>query len=140
MLRVDQLMHRGDELPVVSASTPMRDAIYEMSRKRFGITAVVDDEGRLAGVISDGDFKRILVANPDPWNLTAAGAIRFSAHASAASTATATASVKGADKAKQNGAGTTTALYYPNVDQFKIGERLALATSLIYLLPKFQSH
>ena len=60
LLRVDQLMHGGDELPVVSISTPLRDAIYEMSRKRFGITAVVDGDGRLAGVISDGDLRRLL--------------------------------------------------------------------------------
>ncbi len=60
LLRVDQLMHGGDELPRVEASTPMRDAIYEMSRKRFGITAVVDERGRLAGVISDGDLRRLL--------------------------------------------------------------------------------
>ena len=59
-LRVDQLMHAGEELPRVTVSTPMRDAIYEMSRKRFGITAVVDDGGRLAGVISDGDLRRLI--------------------------------------------------------------------------------
>jgi arabinose-5-phosphate isomerase len=60
LLRVDQVMHAGEELPVVAGSTPMREAIYEMSRKRFGITAVVDDAGRLAGVISDGDLRRLL--------------------------------------------------------------------------------
>jgi arabinose-5-phosphate isomerase len=60
LLRVDQLMHTGGELPVVATSTPMREAIYEMSRKRFGITAVVDGDGRLAGVISDGDLRRLL--------------------------------------------------------------------------------
>jgi arabinose-5-phosphate isomerase len=53
-------MHAGDEVPSVSTSTPMRDAIYEMSRKRFGITAVVDAEERLVGVISDGDLRRLL--------------------------------------------------------------------------------
>ena len=60
LLRVDQVMHAGDEVPSVSTSTPMRDAIYEMSRKRFGITAVVDAEERLVGVISDGDLRRLL--------------------------------------------------------------------------------
>ncbi len=43
LLRVEQLMHGGDDLPAVAAATPMREAIYEMSRKRLGITAVVDD-------------------------------------------------------------------------------------------------
>jgi len=60
LLRVDQLMHTGDEVPAVTADTSMRDAIYEMSRKRFGITAVVDGGRRLLGVISDGDLRRLL--------------------------------------------------------------------------------
>jgi arabinose-5-phosphate isomerase len=60
LLRVEQLMHGGDDLPRVVAGTPMREAIYEMSRKRFGITAVVDAESRLLGCISDGDLRRLL--------------------------------------------------------------------------------
>ena len=60
LLKVDQLMHAGDDLPRVGLDTPMRDAIYEMSRKKLGITAVLDGEGRLAGCISDGDLRRLL--------------------------------------------------------------------------------
>jgi len=60
LLRVEQLMHQGDDLPRVGAATPMREAIYEMSRKRLGITAVIDDAGRLLGCISDGDLRRLL--------------------------------------------------------------------------------
>jgi arabinose-5-phosphate isomerase len=60
LLRVAQLMHSGDDLPVVGAETPMRDAIYEMSRKKLGITAVTDGGGRLLGCISDGDLRRLL--------------------------------------------------------------------------------
>ncbi|MCL4837903.1 MAG: KpsF/GutQ family sugar-phosphate isomerase [Thermoanaerobaculia bacterium] len=60
LLKVRQLMHRGDDLPRVGRGTPMRDAIYEMSRKRLGITGVVDEGGRLLGVISDGDLRRLL--------------------------------------------------------------------------------
>ena len=59
-LRVADLMHAGDSIPMVRLDTPMRDAIYEMSKKRFGITAVVDDDGVLAGAISDGDLRRLL--------------------------------------------------------------------------------
>ena len=59
-LRVRDLMHDGDAVPVVSESTPMREVIYEMSRKGFGITAVRDEANRLAGVISDGDLRRLL--------------------------------------------------------------------------------
>ena len=60
LLRVRQLMHAGDGMPVVATDTPMRDAIYEMSRKGLGITAVVDGDHRLAGVVSDGDLRRLL--------------------------------------------------------------------------------
>jgi arabinose-5-phosphate isomerase len=60
LLRVDQLMHAGDDVPRVLLSTSMREAIYEMSRKRFGITAVTDERGVLVGCISDGDLRRML--------------------------------------------------------------------------------
>lgn len=63
LLKVEQLMHAGDALPQVLASKPMRDAIYEMSRKGLGITAVVgegDEDGRLLGCISDGDLRRLI--------------------------------------------------------------------------------
>ena len=61
LLKVADLMHKGDDIPQVFESTPMRDAIYEMSRKKLGITAVVDGEsGRLLGCISDGDLRRLL--------------------------------------------------------------------------------
>jgi arabinose-5-phosphate isomerase len=60
LLRVRELMHRGDDVPRVTAGTPMREAIYQMSAKKLGITAVTDDEGRLTGCISDGDLRRAL--------------------------------------------------------------------------------
>jgi arabinose-5-phosphate isomerase len=59
-LRVADLMHTGDALPAVREDAPMKDVVYEMSRKRFGVTAVVDDAGRLTGVVSDGDLRRLL--------------------------------------------------------------------------------
>jgi arabinose-5-phosphate isomerase len=58
LLKVSQLMHSGDALPAVRLDTPMRDAIYEMSRKKLGITAVLDSQDRLAGCLSDGDLRR----------------------------------------------------------------------------------
>jgi arabinose-5-phosphate isomerase len=58
-LKVHDLMHSGEQVPRVELETSMRDAIYEMSRKGFGITAVVDSAGRLEGVISDGDLRRL---------------------------------------------------------------------------------
>jgi len=71
LLRVEQLMHEGDRLPAVGLDTPMRDAIYEMSRKGLGVTAVVDAGGRLAGVISDGDLRRLLEKDDSPLGRTA---------------------------------------------------------------------
>jgi len=59
-LRVRDLMHIGDDVPIVNESTEMHDVIYEMSKKGFGITAVIDGDGKLAGVISDGDLRRLL--------------------------------------------------------------------------------
>lgn len=58
ILRVRDLMHVGSELPVVSGETLMRDAILEISTKRFGMTMVVDGMGRLIGIITDGDLRR----------------------------------------------------------------------------------
>src|ERR1043166_5989926 len=59
-LRVADLMHGGNDVPVVDEKTLMHDAIYEMSNKGFGITAVVDADKRLVGAISDGDLRRLL--------------------------------------------------------------------------------
>jgi arabinose-5-phosphate isomerase len=56
---VRELMHAGDAVPVVAAETPMTDVIYEMSRKKLGLTTV-QEAGRLLGVISDGDLRRLL--------------------------------------------------------------------------------
>ncbi len=58
LLHVRDLMHSGDAIPVVSDKTLIKDAIYEISSKKMGITAVVDASGRLVGVISDGDLRR----------------------------------------------------------------------------------
>jgi arabinose-5-phosphate isomerase len=64
-LKVRDLMRRGDRIPRVGADTPMRDVIHEMSAKMMGITAVTDPDGRLLGVISDGDLRRRLEADGD---------------------------------------------------------------------------
>ncbi len=59
LARVSDLMHVGDDVPVVSPSTPMTDVIYEMSSKKRGMTTV-QESGKLCGVISDGDLRRLL--------------------------------------------------------------------------------
>ncbi|MGR3365891.1 KpsF/GutQ family sugar-phosphate isomerase [Sagittula sp.] len=57
LLRVAAVMHTGDELPVVAADTPMPDVLLIMSQKGFGVALLVE-EGRLAGIITDGDLRR----------------------------------------------------------------------------------
>ena len=59
LARVSQLMHSGEAIPRVSPKTRMPDVIYEMSRKKLGITTVVEGE-KLVGIISDGDLRRLL--------------------------------------------------------------------------------
>jgi arabinose-5-phosphate isomerase len=72
LARVDSLMHAGEALPRVSPTTRMSDVIYEMSRKKLGMTTVVEGE-KLLGVISDGDLRRLLErCGKDVLDLTAA--------------------------------------------------------------------
>jgi len=58
LMRVEQLMHGGDQTPVVRVDTLMPEIIYEMSRKGLGMSCVVDDGGHLVGIITDGDLRR----------------------------------------------------------------------------------
>jgi arabinose-5-phosphate isomerase len=58
LLRVEDLMHVGDDVPTVPAGTPLKDALYEISSKKLGITGVVDEQGDLLGVFTDGDLRR----------------------------------------------------------------------------------
>lgn len=70
--RVRELMHGGEALPRVALGAGLREVMLEIMNKRLGITTVVAADGLLAGVVSDGDFKRILMKHRDPWALTAA--------------------------------------------------------------------
>ena len=63
LMRVDQLMHGGDDAPIVAVDTPMRDVIYEISKKALGMTCVVNAKNELVGIITDGDLRRSLVDN-----------------------------------------------------------------------------
>lgn len=58
LLRVRDIMHTGDAVPTVAVDTLIKDAIYEISSKKMGVTAVLDPAGKLLGVISDGDLRR----------------------------------------------------------------------------------
>ena len=70
LMRVEQLMHAGVDAPTVDERTPMRDVIYEMSRKGLGMTCVTAD-GRLVGIITDGDLRRRMGASTDVLALAA---------------------------------------------------------------------
>ena len=63
LFRVRDLMHVGDAVPVVTEAATMKEAIEEMSAKRLGMTTVVDGDGRLVGVITDGDLRRHQLAH-----------------------------------------------------------------------------
>lgn len=69
LAQVEDLMHGGGELPLVSADAPMGDALIEMSEKGFGCVGIVDPDGRLRGMITDGDLRRKMA--PDLLEQTA---------------------------------------------------------------------
>jgi len=60
LLHVSDVMRRGTDLPTVRPETPLTEGLLEMSRKRLGFTAVVDDAGRVVGIFTDGDLRRAL--------------------------------------------------------------------------------
>ena len=70
LLKVADLMHRGEEVPLVGGDTAMADALLVMTNKRFGCVAIVDGDGVLQGVITDGDLRRHM--SPGLLDLTAA--------------------------------------------------------------------
>jgi arabinose-5-phosphate isomerase len=60
LLKVEHVMHTGTELPQVARGTLLRDSLMEMTRKGLGMTAIVEADGRLAGIFTDGDLRRTL--------------------------------------------------------------------------------
>jgi arabinose-5-phosphate isomerase len=60
LLHVSDVMRRGTDLPTVRPETPLTEGLLEMSRKRLGLTAVVDGDGRVVGIFTDGDLRRAL--------------------------------------------------------------------------------
>ena len=75
LMRVEALMHAGADAPIVTASTPMRDVIYEMSRRGLGMTCVIEEDGRLAGIVTDGDLRRRMSGTQNVLDLTAGEAM-----------------------------------------------------------------
>ncbi len=71
LMRVEQLMNAGEQTPSVDKATPMRDVIYEMSRKGLGMTCVTDGDGKLLGIITDGDLRRKMATDQNVLELRA---------------------------------------------------------------------
>lgn len=71
LLRVEDLMLRDGQLPLVGAQTTVRDALFEITSKRLGVTGVIDAHGHLIGVITDGDLRRGLQKRANLLDLTA---------------------------------------------------------------------
>ena len=63
LLKVEDLMHKGEELPIVNESTLAIDALLVMTNKRLGCVAIINDKGELAGIFTDGDLRRHIDAN-----------------------------------------------------------------------------
>ena len=71
LMRVEQAMHAGQAAPIVAVSTRMPDVFHEMSSKRLGMTCVIAEDGRLAGVFTDGDLRRLLTRTSEVLTLSA---------------------------------------------------------------------
>ena len=71
LLRVDDVMRTGDDVGKVRLETPMPDTILEITSKRIGATCVMDDQDKLAGIITDGDLRRFMERHDHIWQLKA---------------------------------------------------------------------
>lgn len=72
LLKVESIMHTGDEIPRVSMGTSLRQTIVEMTSKRLGATCVLDENDQLIGIITDGDLRRLMEREADLSNIRAA--------------------------------------------------------------------
>lgn len=60
LIKVDDLIHTGKQIPILKINAPLKDVIMEISSKKLGVTIVVDNEGKVAGIITDGDLRRLM--------------------------------------------------------------------------------
>ncbi len=71
LLKVGDVMHTGDQVPIISEDNNIKEAILEMTSKRFGATSVVNKKGELIGVFTDGDLRRLIEKTPNFFDLKA---------------------------------------------------------------------
>ncbi len=70
-LKVKDVMHKGDDIPLVKETSMINETVMEMTSKRLGLTGVVDSRGNLKGIIVDGDLRRAIISKQDVWQKTA---------------------------------------------------------------------
>lgn len=70
-LKINEIMYKGEQIPLVHQSTSLKDTIIEITSKRLGVTGVVDEKGVLTGIITDGDLRRLLEKTLEIKELTA---------------------------------------------------------------------
>ena len=75
LANISDLMHTGDELPLVRLHDKMKTVLMEMTAKRLGVACIVNDAGQLLGIITDGDLRRLLEQTDNPLELTAKNAM-----------------------------------------------------------------
>ncbi|MBD1401643.1 KpsF/GutQ family sugar-phosphate isomerase [Pelovirga terrestris] len=78
LLRVEDLMHKGGDIPLVSPDTLLRDALFEITSKKLGVTGVIDAAGLLLGVFTDGDLRRMMERGLETLQLPIAAAMSTS--------------------------------------------------------------
>ena len=70
-LKIDEIMYKGENIPKVHENTSIKDVIFEITSKRLGTTCVIDEDGLLSGIITDGDLRRLLEKTLEIKNLKA---------------------------------------------------------------------
>ncbi|MCX7991639.1 MAG: KpsF/GutQ family sugar-phosphate isomerase [Proteobacteria bacterium] len=70
-LKVSDLMHKGEDIPLVNESTNMKDTIYVISSKKLGVTGVINSQGKLVGIITDGDLRRAIEKHENIFKMKA---------------------------------------------------------------------
>jgi arabinose-5-phosphate isomerase len=78
LCRVHEVMHSGDDLPLVAGDTPLRDALLIMTSKRLGTLFVLNDAGKLSGIVTDGDLRRLFQREAQPFDLPMADVMNSS--------------------------------------------------------------